>query len=152
MTTPTLPISDDTLLSALHWRYATKAFDPAKKIPATTWKTLEETLVLTPSSCGLQPWKFIVITDDALKAKLRPHAWGQSQVTDCSHLVVFAAELNVGEPFIDKNMRRIAEVRGSTLESLQGYRTMIVDLLVKGPQSKTVNDWAAHQVYIALGN
>ena len=152
MTTPTLPISDDTLLSALHWRYATKAFDPAKKIPATTWKTLEEALVLTPSSCGLQPWKFIVITDDALKAKLRPHAWGQSQVTDCSHFVVLAAELNVGEAFIDRNIRRIAEVRGSTVESIQGYRNMMVDLLVKGPQSKTINDWAAHQVYIALGN
>jgi nitroreductase len=152
MTTPALPISDDTLLSALHWRYATKVFDPAKKIPATTWKTLEEALVLTPSSCGLQPWKFIVITDDALKAKLRPHAWGQSQVTDCSHFVVFAAELNVGEAFIDKNMRRIAEVRGSTVESLQGYRGMIVNLLVNGPLSKTINDWAAHQIYIALGN
>lgn len=152
MTTPTLPIGNDTLLSALQWRYATKVFDATKKIPADTWKTLEEALVLTPSSCGLQPWKFIVITNDELKGKLRPHAWGQSQVTDCSHFVVFAAELNVGEAFIDKNIRRTAEVRGSTVESLQGYRKMIVDLMVKGPLSKTINDWAAHQIYIALGN
>ena len=152
MATPTLPISDDTLLSALHWRYATKVFDSQKTIPAEIWKALEETLILTPSSYGLQPWKFIVITDKELRAKLLPHSWNQKQVVDCSHFVIFAAELNVGEAFIDKNIRRIAEVRGSTVESLQGYRNMMVDSLVKGPRSKIINEWAARQCYIALGN
>jgi len=145
-------IDTTTLLSALHWRYATKVFDPAKKIPADIWKTLEETLVLTPSSFGLQPWKFFVITDDALRARLRPHAWDQAQVTDCSHFVVMAAELNVKEPFIDKHVSRIAEVRGMTADSLKSYREMMVGSLVTGPRSETINDWAARQVYIALGN
>jgi len=145
-------IDTTTLLSALHWRYATKVFDPAKKIPADIWKTLEETLVLTPSSCGLQPWTFLVITDDALKARLRPHAWDQAQVTDCSHFVVMAAELDVDERYIDKHLRRIAEVRGTTVDSLKSYREMMMGLFVTGPGSRTVNEWAAHQVYIALGN
>ena len=93
MTAP--PVLDsNTLLFALKWRYATKEFDPAKKIPDETWKTLEQALVLTPSSYGLQPWKFLVIQNPDLRARLRPHANHQSQVTDCSHFVVFAMRKN----------------------------------------------------------
>src|SRR5271154_5107039 len=69
MTTP-ISLSPAALLAPLHWRYATKAFDPAKKIAPELWKALEETLVLSPSSYGLQPWKFIVITDPELRARL----------------------------------------------------------------------------------
>jgi len=145
-------IDPSTLLSALQWRYATKAFDPAKKISHETWKTLEETLVLTPSSCGLQPWKFIVITDDAMKARLRSHSWNQSQVTDCSHHVVFASTRKLTEADIDEHLARTAEVRGTTLESLQGFRNMMVGDLIQGERSKVIGDWAARQAYIALGN
>ena len=66
------PVDSSVLLSALHWRYATKQFDPAKKVSPEDWQTLEEALVLTPSSFGLQPWKFLVIQDAELRAKLRP--------------------------------------------------------------------------------
>ena len=62
----------DKLLAALRWRYATKRFDPARKIPAATWDAIEESLVLTPSSFGLQPWKFIVIQDPLIRANLAP--------------------------------------------------------------------------------
>ena len=145
-------IDTTTLLSALHWRYATKAFDPAKKIPAETWKALEEALILSPSSHGLQPWKFIVITDDAVKAKLRAHSWGQSQVTDCSHHVVFASIKKLSEADIDKFLARNVELRGSKLESLKGYRDMMVGDLIYGARSKVISEWAARQAYIALGN
>jgi nitroreductase len=65
---PSLPPAQ--LVEALHWRYATQKFDPTKKISGVSWKALEEALVLTPSSIGLQPWKFFVVTDNALKERL----------------------------------------------------------------------------------
>lgn len=151
MTTPSA-IDSTTLLSALQWRYATKIFDAAKKIDVETWKALEETLVLTPSSFGLQPWKFIVVTDDAIKAKLRPHSWNQAQVTDCSHYVVFASILKIDESHIDSFLGRTAEVRTSAVESMKGYRGMMVSDLIHGARSRVAAEWAARQAYIALGN
>ena len=76
------------LLNRLNWRYATKQFDPDRKISAEDWATVEDALLLTPSSGGLQPWKFIVITDPAVRAKLLPASYGQAQITNASHLVV----------------------------------------------------------------
>ena len=140
------------LLDALQWRYATKKFDPTRKIPATDWEALEQALVLTPSSYGLQPWKFLVITDPALKAKLRPASWNQAQIEDCSHLVVFLAQEDVAEGDVDRFIARIAEVRGATIESLAGYKGFMMGDLVNGPRHAVIGEWAARQVYIALGN
>ncbi|MGD0042532.1 MAG: nitroreductase family protein, partial [Isosphaeraceae bacterium] len=83
--------STEALLGALKWRYATKKFDPARKIPADTWAALEEALILSPSSFGLQPWHFLVVQDPAIRQRLSAATWGQSQPVDCSHFVVFAA-------------------------------------------------------------
>src|SRR5688572_21952186 len=90
------------LLEALHFRYATKKFDAAKKIDPVTWGALEQSLILTPSSYGLQPWKFLVLTDAALREQLVEHTWGQRQVADCSHLVVIAVRQSVDVAYIDK--------------------------------------------------
>jgi nitroreductase len=147
--TPTTPTS---LLDALKWRYATKKFDPAKKIPATVWSALEQALVLTPSSYGLQPWKFLVVTDPALKAKLRSASWNQSQIEDCSHLVVFSAKEDITEADVDRFIARIAEVRGVTPESLAGYKGFMMGDLVNGPRHAVIGEWAARQAYIAFGN
>ncbi len=147
--TPTAPTS---LLDALKWRYATKKFDPAKKIPAADWNALEQALVLTPSSYGLQPWKFLVVTDPALKAKLRPASWNQSQIEDCSHLVVFLAKEDITEADVNRFVARIAEVRGVTPESLAGYKGFMMGDLVNGPRHSVIGEWAARQVYIAFGN
>ena len=81
-------IPSTTLLSALNWRYATKKFDATKKIPADTWATLEQALILAPSSFGLQPWKFLILTDAAVKAQLVALSWGQTQPADASHMVL----------------------------------------------------------------
>src|SRR5213075_3198759 len=81
-------IAPDALVSQLRWRYATKRFDTARKIPDQDWAALEEALILTPSSYGLQPWKFVVITDPAVKAQLPAISWNQKQVQDASHTVV----------------------------------------------------------------
>ena len=81
-------ISPDQLLEAMNWRYASKLFDSERKVPHDTWNALEESLRLTPSSYGLQPWKFIVVTNHDARVKLRANSYGQSQVTDASHFVV----------------------------------------------------------------
>lgn len=142
----------EALIETLNWRYATKQFDPSKKIPAPVWTALEDALVLTPSSYGLQPWQFFVVMDPELKAALRPHSWNQPQVTDCSHLVVFATRNDIDEAYVDKFVARMADVRGISTESLGFYKDMMAADILNGPRSQWVDKWAARQVYIALGN
>jgi nitroreductase len=139
------------LLDDLRWRYATKTFDPTKTISAETWKILEESLVLTPSSYGLQPWKFIVITDAKLKAQLLPYAWNQTQVTACSHFVIFASKTTLDHDYIDEHFECASKVRGVPVEKMKGFRDMIVKDLVHGARSGVVEEWASRQAYIALG-
>ncbi len=145
-------LEPSALIEALNWRYATKQFDPSRKIPAPVWEALEDALVLSPSSYGLQPWQFFVVTDPEVKAALRPHSWDQPQVTDCSHHVVFAIRTCVDEAFVDRYIARIAEVRGVTAESLGFYKDMMAVDILNGPRSKWVLEWAARQAYVALGN
>ena len=145
------PVPSETLLHALHWRYATKKFDPAKKISAADWHTLEQALVLSPSSAGLQPWKFIIVTDPAMKARLRPAAWDQSQVVDCSHFVVFTVRKDLGADQVGRHIGRMAEVRGIAAESLGKFRQMITGNLDKARAEARLDIWQSHQVYIALG-
>ena len=145
-------IPDTQLLDALNWRYATKTFDASKKIPAATWKALEETLVLSPSSFGLQPYRFLLVTDPALRAKLKPHSWNQTQVVDASHYVVFAARTAMTETEIDRFLDRVVEVRGIPRESLEGYRGMMYGSLLSPGSEARIPHWAALQAYIALGN
>lgn len=139
------------LIQSLKWRYAVKQFDPSRKIPEETWKALEESLILTPSSYGMQPWKFLVITDQALREQLVPHSWNQRQVADCSHLVVMLAEIRVSASDVDRLIARTAEIRGGTTEQLAGYRKVITKDIIEGPRAQHSGEWAARQVYIALG-
>ncbi|MBK8093867.1 MAG: NAD(P)H-dependent oxidoreductase [Verrucomicrobiaceae bacterium] len=136
------------LLPALQWRYATKAFDPAKKIPADTWSRLEESLVLTPSSFGLQPWKFLIVQDQELREKLVAHSWNQRQVADCSHLVIMAVRKQLSPQDIDAFFTRMVEVRGGTADALMAYRKMVDGAHAQGFMS---TEWAKKQAYIALG-
>lgn len=146
------PISPETLLAALNWRYAVKKFDPTRTIAPETWSALEDALVLTPSSIGLQPWKFIVATTAEMKTKLRPVAYGQSQVTDCSHFLVLAVRRDLGEEHVDRHVARMSEVRGITIESLAKFRTMVTGNLNKARTEGRLDTWQMHQIYIALGN
>ena len=140
------------LLAALQWRYATKVFDATKKIPADLWSALEKTLVLTPTSYGLQPYQFLIVQDAATRAVLLPHSWGHNQVVDCSHYVVFLARTEMKEADVTKLISRISAVRGIPAESLNFYRDMMLSDVVNGPRGKTAHEWAARQAYIALGN
>src|SRR4051812_6217935 len=110
------PVSNEVLLRQLNWRYATKKFDPTKRIAPEDWATLEQALVLTPSSAGLQPWKFFVVTDPTMKTRLRPAAHQQSQTVDCSHFVVFTVRQDLGHEHVGRHVARMAEVRGVSAE------------------------------------
>ncbi|MDB6128718.1 MAG: NAD(P)H-dependent oxidoreductase [Verrucomicrobia bacterium] len=140
------------LTDQLNWRYATKQYDPMRKISAADWATLEEALVLSPSGLGLQPWSFVVVDDPAVRAQLLLASYGQPQVVDASHLVVFTTKFNLSEADIDAHIRRTAEVRGISVESLAGLRTMALRSVVQGMTDIERRVWAANQTYIALGN
>ncbi len=146
------PVSNDTLLAQLNWRYATKVFDPSRRIPDADWAVLEEALILTPSSYGAQPYKFVIVTDPAIRAKLLPVSWNQKQTTDCSHYVVFAAREKNTEADIDRYLARIIEVRGGSAEALAGFKKLLMADIVNGPRGEAAFEWAARQAYIALGN
>ncbi|MBI2885227.1 MAG: NAD(P)H-dependent oxidoreductase [Candidatus Omnitrophica bacterium] len=144
-------VTPGELVQQLRWRYATKKFDPARKIPADRWDALEQALVLSPSSFGLQPWKFIVVTDPAVRERLRPASWNQPQITDASHVVVFAHRKDVSVADVERYVRHIAAVRGIPEESLEGYKQMMAGFVSRAGQGLDINAWAARQLYIALG-
>jgi nitroreductase len=144
-------ISPAQLTAALDWRYATKKFDPTRKIPADVWAALEHALVVAPSSFGLQPWKFIVVTDPAVRAKFLPVSWGQAQVVDAAHHVVFALRKGVDVAHVDKFLARQIELRGGSLEALAPYRGMMTGFVEKITAAGGIDLWATKQVYIALG-
>jgi nitroreductase len=147
-----MPEASQQVIEALQWRYATKVFDPGRQIDAATWSTLEQALVLTASSYGLQPWRFLVITDAAIRSELRPHSWNQSQITDCSHLVVMLKKRVITTADADRLIEATATTRGIEASLLDGYRQMIQVDLIDGPRSQNIGQWSANQVYIALGN
>ena len=144
-------ISPQQLLEALNWRYATRKFDAKRSIPAAEWNALEQSLILSPSSVGLQPWKFLVVTDPAVKERLMAAAWHQVQVVECSHFVVFAVRRNLGSDHVQRHLERMAEVRGVAIESLDKFRAMIVGNLEKARTEGRLDTWQSHQLYIALG-
>jgi nitroreductase len=148
----TNPISAPQLLGQLHWRYATKQFDPTRKISAQDWSALEEALLLSPSSGGLQPWGFFVVNDPATRQKLLTASFGQTKVTEASHLVVFTAKTHVGEAEVDAHIARTAEVRGVPVESMKEFRDMLVGGVVDSMDDSARLAWAGRQVGIALGN
>ncbi len=136
---------------ALNWRYATKRFDSTKKISSADWATLEQALILSPSSYGLQPWKFLVIQNPKIREQLKASSWNQTQVTDCSHFVVLATRPKMTEKNVDDYVSQISKVRGTPVASLKEYREMMVGDVVKGPRSEVISFWAQKQAYIAMG-
>ncbi|GAA5129800.1 NAD(P)H-dependent oxidoreductase [Luteolibacter yonseiensis] len=145
-----MSLSTDQLISSLNWRYATKSFDATRKIPAETWDAIEESLVLTPSSFGLQPWRFLIIQDPGVRANLRPESWNQSQVTDASHLVVFTARTDLDANDIDVWIERMAEQQGGTAEGLAPLKGMIQGF-AQTMTHEARHAWNVRQLYIALG-
>jgi nitroreductase len=108
-----------------------------------------EALRLSPSSNGLQPWKFIHVVDSALREKLRPAAFNQPQITEASDLFVLAVRTDLNEAYVDHYLSAVAKDQGTTPESLKGYKDSLMRTIDR-PQPELI-DWASRQVYIALG-
>ena len=134
----------------LHWRYATKQFDPKQVIPQPVLESLLESLRLAPSSFGLQPWKFLVIRDPELRKKIKTIAWNQAQVIECSHLIALCTLKDMDETYVKNFIKQTAEARAVPVESLAGYEQMMLGFLKNlSPGAKT--DWMGRQIYLALG-
>lgn len=141
----------NTFLENQNWRYATKKFDSSKKISTEDLNTLKEAIRLSSSSYGLQPYQVIIVENPELRAKLLAAAYGQSQVVDASHLIIFANELNVGDDAIDKYIRRIGVTRDIPVESLAGFGSYMKGT-INNLAEDAKNIWASKQTYLALGN
>lgn len=134
-----------------NWRYATKKFDATKKISEHDLDILKEAIRLSSSSYGLQPYKVIIVENPELRAKIQPVAWGQSQITEASHLFVFANIINLGEKEINNYIANIAETRGIPAENIAGYGDFMKSKIASLPED-IKNNWTAKQTYLALGN
>ncbi len=141
----------ETILKQLNWRYATKQYDKVRKVPAADWAILEEALTLAPSSYGIQPYKFIVITDPEMREKLKPAAYGQSAITDASHLVVITYKKTLTDSDIKHFIDRIAEVRDAPRTSLADYENVVKAGAKKAVDNGYVETWNSRQAYLALG-
>ena len=133
------------LLDKLNWRYATKKMDSSKAVEQEKVDRILEAIRLTATSSGLQPYEVIVVTNKELREKIVPHAWNQAQITDGSHLLVFAAWDNYTEDRINEMFDLVNDERG-----FKNYRQMILGAYP--PRDAEVNyQHAARQAYIGLG-
>ncbi len=134
----------------LNWRYTTKKFDPSKIIADQEFNSLLDILRLAPSSFGLQPWKFVTVRDPLLRKQIKDCAWGQSQVTDASHLIVFCALTSIDETYIQKYIARIVQIRGVETDTLSAYERGMQEF-IKSQSPKDMLQWMKRQAYIPLG-
>lgn len=143
-------IHSTELINALNWRYATKIFDKNKKVPGETIDALLEVLRLSPSSIGLQPWKFILIKDEDVRRQIMDLSMDQSQITDASHLLLLCSLNDMDVKYIDKLITYDKEVCKNDRSAYADFRPHAVDYLnaMSKPQ---LREWMAEQTYIALG-
>ncbi len=141
----------NTFLENQNWRYATKKFDATKKISTEDLNFLKEAIRLSTSSFGLQLYKVIIVENPELRAKLLPAAYGQTQITDASQVIVFANQTVVNDSDIDAYIKNISETRGIPTEALSGFGDYMKGSVNKIPADAKVI-WTAKQTYLALGN
>lgn len=138
-----------TLITDLSWRYATKRMN-GNKVSADKIESLLDAIRLSASGFGLQPYQVFVIENPELRAQIQPIAYGQPQVVEGSHLLVFAAWNEVTEEKIDAFMQLVSETRNVPVEALADYRDAIAGSMLKLPMEVQAG-WAARQVYLAMG-
>lgn len=146
------PMTDSTsldLIAKLQWRYATKAMDPAQKVPQDKLERILEAARLAPTSSGLQPYEIIVVSSQAVREQIKPIAWNQAQITDGSHLLVFAAWDNYTVERINMMFDLTNEIRGFKNEGWENYRQMLLSMY---PQrdAEVNHQHAARQAYIGM--
>lgn len=139
------------LIENLEWRYATKKFDPDKKVSEDDLNTLLEATRLSASSYGLQPYHILVVTDPELRKKLKDVSFGQPQITDASHLIVFASRSHLDGQHVDTYLDQISETRNVPVSSLQKFGEVVKSKIGQWSEPERIQ-WAEKQAYLALGH
>ncbi len=138
------------IIDSLKWRYAVQVFDQEKKLTEAQLDTVLEGARLSPSSYGLQPWKFIVVNNTKIRSKLREAGYGQAKISEASHLVVIAVPRVLDDSTVDEYIQSVADIRGVSIESLDGFSHALKGS-VNGRTPQERVEWATRQAYIALG-
>lgn len=142
----------EQFLEAMDFRHACKVFDETKKISNDDINFILEVARKSPSSFGMEPWKFLVITNEDFKAKIRPACWDQVQITSCSHLVIILAAIEGVKPESGIPKRKFGR-REMPEEKLNFYLNLYSDHLKQTLSSdENIYNWTARQTYIAAGN
>lgn len=138
-------------LKNLEWRYATKKFDTTKKLSQEQINFLEEAARLAPSSFGIQPWKFYIVSNPEVREEMKKASWGQAQVTDSSHIFVVASRIGLTDKDVNDFAEDISKTRGVSMEAGAQYQQMMISSMNAKRDAGTLDDWCARQAYIALG-
>ena len=138
------------IIQAMNWRFATQAFDSTKKVADEDLKTILEAARLAPSSFGIEAWRFLVIENPEIRAKIRAAAWDQAKVTEASHLIVIARRTDVRENIVNELIARTAQTQGVPEDALSGFRQMVGGA-VETRDTAQLDTWVRSQAYIALG-
>lgn len=140
----------NTIIEALEWRYAVKKYDVSKKLTEDNLQILKDSIRLAPTSYGLQPFKAIFIKDEKIREQLKGKSWGQTQVIDASHLVVFVAKKHISTEDVDDYMQNVAKSRDLRIEQTAGFGDYIKSSIAPMTEGQFVI-WNVKQTYIALG-
>ncbi len=141
----------ENIISAMNWRYATQTFDTSKKVSPEDFETILESGRLSASSFGLEPWKFIVVENPETRKALSAPAYGQSKVTDASHLIVIARRTDARENIVAERIARTAKAMNVPESSFADFKAML-DGTVGGRDDQALDTWLRSQVYIPLGS
>ncbi|WP_116126840.1 NAD(P)H-dependent oxidoreductase [Lewinella sp. IMCC34183] len=138
------------LIENLKWRYATKRFNPDRKVGADDLRYLKEAVNLSATSFGLQPYRVIVVSDPDVQEQLRAASYNQPQLTESSHVFVFCAMTDMPAAHIDTYVDRAAEVQQVPREQLNDFANYMKGSVAGRPE-ETIEPWNKRQAYIGLG-
>ncbi len=139
-----------TIIEDLNWRYATKKFDSTKEVSEEDLHVIKESLRLTATSYGLQPLKFLLIQSKELREKLKIASYGQSQLTEASHIIVLCSYIDLNELHIDEYMKDVASTRSIPVEETKDFGDFVKQA-IQPMSTKEKTKWNENQAYIALG-
>lgn len=138
------------IIEDLNWRYATKKFDATKKISDNELDIIKESLRLTPSSYGLQPLKFLIVNEKAIRQELVAASYGQMQVAEASHLIVICAVTSIQDNDVDAYVENVIETRNADIERVNRYGSFMKKTFAEFTEDEKLI-WASKQAYIVLG-
>jgi hypothetical protein len=139
------------IIHQLHWRYATKSFNPNIKVSKEKLKVLYQAFNLTATSYGLQPIKLVVLQNKEIQSDLVKHSMNQVQIAQASHILVFCIETNIDEEFVKEYFNRVHTIRNTSKSILKPFQDFLISNFESKPL-KEIQEWATKQAYLAMGN